>query len=312
MTSEDWSGLGDEATRPEPPRTRGRLDETRLRALIELLGDSSPHVWRTVRRELSAFGPRAKPALRRATREDHPGRRARARRILLDAERLRVIGRMLSLAGQPTIDLERALLLLSRLEDPGLDVRPYVRALDGFARQLQPRWSRCDDPVERVQLLAGYLGREIGFTGSSGDYYHPDNVYLHRAIERRNGMPLTLCAVYLFVARRLGVPAAIVPLPGHVMLRVYSGESATLLDPFDQGEVRSERECLEYLTQHGLSPHAAWFRDSDDTAMFLRHTLNLRGSYLRRGRRREARRLEKVVLALRERPVRTAHASRVP
>lgn len=283
----------------------------RLAALIELLGDSSPSVWKSVRRELVAAGPRARPALLRATRDEQPARRARARRLLLDAERLRVVGRLLSLAGSPTIDLERALLLLSRLEDPGLDARPYVRALDGFAERLRPRWTACEDRVERVGLLAGYLGREIGFTGGASDYYHPDKVYLHRAIERRQGMPLTLCAIYLFVARRLGVPAAIVPLPGHVMLRVYSGDSATLLDPFHRGEVRSERECIEYLAQNGLAPQPGWFRDAEDSAIFLRQSLNLKGSYLRRRRFREARRLDRVVLALRERPVRAAHASRV-
>jgi regulator of sirC expression with transglutaminase-like and TPR domain len=223
-----------------------------------------------------------------------------------------VVGRLLAFAGGPSIDLERGLLLLSRLEDPGLDVRPYLRALDGFAERLRPRWEACLEPADRVAALSAYLGREIGFAGSQGDYYHPDNVYLHRAIERRRGMPLTLCAIYLSVARRLGAAAAIVPLPGHVMLRVYAGESATLLDPFHRGEVRSERECLEYLAQHGLAPQAAWFRDGDDAAMFLRHVMNLRGSYLRRRRGREAKRLERVVHALRERPVRAAAASRVP
>ena len=293
--------MANEETIPRGPDAQ-RAQPRRLAALIELLGDPSPSVWRSVRRELSACGPRAKPALLRAARDAHPARRARARRLLLDAQRQRLIGRLLTLAQKPAIDLERALLLLSRLENPRLDARPYVRALDGFARQLSPRWVACADPVERVHTLAAYLGREIGFTGSTSDYHHPDNVYLHRAIERRQGMPLTLCAIYLFVARRLDVPAAIVPLPGHVMLRVYSGESATLLDPFHRGEVRSERECLEYLTQHGLAPQPSWFRDSDDSAMLLRHALNLRGSYLRRRRSREARRLDLLIQALRRRP----------
>ena len=193
----------------------------------------------------------------------------------------------------------------------------YLRTQDGRELWIALWGVECPDIGQKIgQKARRYaekhiLGREIGFTGGASDYYHPDKVYLHRAIERRQGMPLTLCAIYLFVARRLGVPAAIVPLPGHVMLRVYSGDSATLLDPFHRGEVRSERECIEYLAQNGLAPQPGWFRDAEDSAIFLRQSLNLKGSYLRRRRFREARRLDRVVLALRERPVRAAHASRV-
>lgn len=274
------------------------------------MGDPSPTVWRAVRRELESAGPAARRALRDAVRDEQPGVRARARALLLDERRRRVVGRLIGLAARGPIDLERGFWLLSRLEDPGLDARPWRLALDAMGAEVRRRAAQLPAGLDRARVLSEYLGGELGFAGRPIDYYHPDNVFLHRALTRRAGLPLTLCAIYLFVARRAGLRAAVVPLPGHVMLRVHTATRSLLLDPFHRGEERSHRECLEYLAQHGLSYQAAWFRDADDAAMLQRHVLNLKGSLLRRGRRREARRLDRVALALERAPRRSRARSR--
>lgn len=283
----------DHVLAPPPPRRPSRLD-----AMIELLDDTSPTVVEAVRSALVEDDKRVDGALRRASSSDRPRLRARARSILLARERRATIRRLLGHVARHDVDLERALFLLGALDRRRLDRRPYVKALDAMAAQVRDEAASARDRETAPVALAEVLGNRMGFLGSEVDYDHPDNVHLHRAIERKRGMPLTLVAIYLFVARRAGIRAAAVPLPGHVMCRIYSGDRAYLVDPFHGGKLRTREDCVRYLALHELVPRAAWFRDATDRDLFQRQVRNLMRSYDVRGRLDEARGLLEVARVL--------------
>ncbi|MEM7518164.1 MAG: transglutaminase family protein, partial [Planctomycetota bacterium] len=94
-------------------------------------------------------------------------------------------------------------------------------------------------------------------------------------------------AIYVFVARRLNLRVAPLPLPGHVMLRAYGDQEAVIVDPYHHGHVRTERECLQYLEHHGLRFRPDWFRDAEDRTMFERQVNNLMRTYQLRGLKTE-------------------------
>ncbi|HVS09918.1 MAG TPA: transglutaminase family protein, partial [Planctomycetota bacterium] len=194
--------------------------QRRTTAIAALLGDPSPAVWDGVRSELARLGGAARPLLRRAARDGAPRARSRARSLLLGLERERASRRLIGYALRREVDLERGFFLLARFADPGADLRKALAALDAMGAEVQQRSESLPPGPERSLLLCEYLGRELGFAGDDEDYHHPENVHLHRVIERRRGLPLSLCALYLLVARRARIPAAAVALPGHVVLRL--------------------------------------------------------------------------------------------
>ena len=295
-----------------PPRTSAvrarRADPARLATLSGLLGDPSPTVWREVRRELRALGAAARPLLRTAARRGEPRARARARLMLLRAGRATVARRLVRFASRDEIDLERGLLLLSRFEQPRLDVRHSIAALDAMGAELADRTEALPPNIERAQELIRFLAEDLGYDGERDDYHHPDNVFLHRAIERKRGLPLTLTALYLCVARRAGISAAPVALPGHVVLRLHDRGGNVLVDPVRLGARLSERDCLAYLARRGLPFRPEWFADASDAHMLERQVRNLRQGYARRDLAAEARLLDMVLTAFERRRQRSALA----
>jgi hypothetical protein len=278
-------------------RPAGQGQRARMELLIELLGDESPAVLGPVRANLVAAGRAARPALERAARGSHARLRGRARTILRTIERQRVLRRIAGAVLRPEIDLERGLFLLSRLDRADFDRRPYVRALDAMGSAVRARLSAAPDERSAPLALAQYLGDELGLVGCETDFNHPDNIFLHRAIERKRGMPLTLVAIYLLVARRAGLRAAPIALPGRVLLRLYAGPRSLILDPFLGGKARTRQDCVNYLAKHGLVPRPQWFADAGDAALFHRHILNLMGSHQTLGHAREAAELSAIVAA---------------
>jgi len=279
---------------------------------VALLADDSPEVLAAVRTALAGGGRLALSALRRAAGSQDARLRARARALLADEERRTACRRLLGYALGEEIELERALFLLSRLDTGHRDSRPYVRALDAMGREVAARAEREENTVARPMVLAHYLGNELGFVGSEADFHHPDNIHLHRAIERKRGMPLTLAAIYLFVARRAGIRAAAVALPGHVIVRLYARRRSMLIDPFAGGRMLTRNDCISFLAEQQLVPRPEWFHDASDSVLFQRHVRNLMHSFQTRGlvgTSRDLHRVANVLERVHERPRATSRAS---
>lgn len=65
------------------------------------------------------------------------------------------------------------------------------------------------------------------------DYYSPDNSYMNRVLERRQGLPITLSLVYMEVAKQVGLGMRGVQLPAHFMIAPDNQGLEILVDPFN-------------------------------------------------------------------------------
>ncbi len=295
-----------------PPSVEARPARSRARIalLLELLRDDSPVVLQEVRGALRAAGRAARPALLRATRGSDPLLRSRARAMLLESARERAWRRLVGHARSGEIELERALFLLAAFQNPGTDSRPYRRALDRLGEMTAQRVRPLPADGSRARALAAFLGQELGIRGDRAEYHHPANACLTLAIERKRGLPLTLAALYRAVASRAGLRAELLPVPGHVLLRVVEGRTRTVLDPFDAGRVLGDSECRKYLARNGITWRAEYFQPTSDARMFLRQVGNLWRSARACGWTHEARQLAVLRRVLEERELRAARASR--
>jgi regulator of sirC expression with transglutaminase-like and TPR domain len=257
-----------------------------MRAMVSLLSDQNERVVAEARRALRDHGAKALPFLDVAIEEGDAKLRARARlarddvRVHLLEHDLRRLGERLD---RDESALEEGCILLARTRDPDLDPATVRAALDAMADDLGSRLTSRDDPAAVASVTTRFLARELGFHGNQRNYYDPDNSYLHKVLERRTGIPITLCAVYLFVARRLSIPLAGVGMPGHFMLRHTQAEPALFLDPFGGGRILSESDCLKYLEEGEYGYDPTWLQPTSDGAILLRMIRNLLLIYRNRG-----------------------------
>jgi regulator of sirC expression with transglutaminase-like and TPR domain len=136
-------------------------------------------------------------------------------------------------------DLLRCALLISRHDNPELDVESYLREFARMVDELK------DDPeikkgtLPAVQRLKSYLFEQNGFHGSRHDFDSRSNSYINEVLDDREGLPITLSVVYLELASRLGVKnVAGIPLPTRFMVgyREKPEGEFSLLDVFDGGK----------------------------------------------------------------------------
>lgn len=151
----------------------------------------------------------------------------------------------------PEIDLALAALLIAAEEYDGLDVAAYAARIDDLAEGARHRvgGARVDEsPRLLIDRFHAYLFEELGFRGNEDDYYDPKNSFLNDVLDRRTGIPISLAAIYVEVARRLGWPVRGVGFPGHFLAKWELIEGDVVVDPFF-GTVVTEEDCKELLTR---------------------------------------------------------------
>ena len=183
------------------------------------------------------------------------------------------------------IDLAEASLLIAGEEYPDLDLPRYLARLDELGAQLRRRAGDAT-PEAAVPALNQLLFEQEGFRGNTEDYYDPRNSFLNDVLDRRTGIPISLCTVYIEVARRGGLGLEGVGLPGHFVVRLSSPPVPVLFDPFHGGTPLTLEECqrrLDRIYSGRLRLHPRMLAPCSRKAILARMLRNLKGIYVKAG-----------------------------
>lgn len=104
-----------------------------------------------------------------------------------------------------------------------------------------------------AEALRESLGERAGFAGHESDYDDVRASLLPEVISRRRGLPILLSIVWIEVARRIGVPAYAVGLPGHVIVAVGAPRENVLVDPYAGGEIMTVHDAAARVRAAGAA-----------------------------------------------------------
>ena len=152
--------------------------------------------------------------------------------------------RFAALLHRDPIPLDEAALALAEEEYPRLEPEEWLVRLDALAARVR-REAPAGRSATALQALRKVLFEEEGLRGNEGDYADPRNSFLNEVLERRLGLPISLCVVYMEVARRIGLVLQGVGFPGHFLAK-YTGASGAevFVDAYNGGEMLSADECV--------------------------------------------------------------------
>jgi regulator of sirC expression with transglutaminase-like and TPR domain len=154
------------------------------------------------------------------------------------------------------------------------------------------------EPWHSLETLNERLFAGEGYVGNAGHYYDPQNSYFNRVMDRRTGNPISLCTLYLFVARRMHLPVAGVGMPGHFLCRYQSSKEEIYIDAFHGGRLLSKADCVRHLTQTSYGFQEGFLSPVTPRRMLLRMCANLHQIHLHLRDKEETSRFHRYVVAL--------------
>jgi regulator of sirC expression with transglutaminase-like and TPR domain len=153
--------------------------------------------------------------------------------------------RFVALLERDPVPLDEAALALAQEEYPALDPDEVLVRLDALADRVQRRAPGARRSAVVLHALRKVLFEEEGLKGNRAEYEDPRNSFLNEVLDRRLGIPISLCVVYMEVARRVGLPLQGVGFPGHFLAKYTSPAGIEIfVDPFNGGEMLSADECV--------------------------------------------------------------------
>lgn len=172
-------------------------------------------------------------------------------------------------------DLLRAALLLASLDNDELDVDFYVQVVQDLADEFQRTLPEGISAADRLSAFHRFLFEEQGFHGARMSYYTASNSYLNEVLDDREGLPITLSVVYVELAKRVGIEAAGIGLPGHFVAQATVDGRSQLIDVFDRGRSMTQAEAMAQVVARGLEWQESYLQPQPPEAIIVRMLRNL-------------------------------------
>ena len=181
-----------------------------------------------------------------------------------------------------------ALHMARILAYPDLDVAASLARIQEMGQKvisLLKTTSSPKRPTVIIEKLNDYMFGTEKFRANTDDYYNPLNSYLNVVIERKVGIPITLCVLYLAVARVVGFKMLPVGFPSHFLLKhaLEDGSGEIIVDPFNGGRIMDDYSLKALLDQalprKNIPLTRALVEKATASQVVTRMLNNLKGSY---------------------------------
>jgi len=164
--------------------------------------------------------------------------------------------------------------------EPGCSPQRVLDQARAWAARLRVRVAPDASPFARLRLLNHFFFGELGFAGAGDDYQSAHNSYLHRVIERRLGIPITLSILYMELGRAAGLKLEGVCFPGHFLVRLGLNAGTVFIDVYGGGATLSTENLRQRLraTLPGEPdpPLAPYLRAASEREILARMLRNLK------------------------------------
>jgi len=182
--------------------------------------------------------------------------------------------------------LEEGALIVAQWGEPDVvDVAAVRAELASIVEEVATRTAPTASIRERIEAVNFLLFQQHGFRGNTGEYYNPHNSFIHRVLERKTGIPISLSIVWAAVARRLQVPCHLcAQFPCHIIIRVVSGAGTAndlYVDAFNR-KIMDYSSLLAFSLELVGSPlQESWLEACPASMTYSRMLRNLHGIYQR-------------------------------
>lgn len=261
---------------------------TEKSALQDLLDDPSPTVKRGLKNRFLELGPAARDFLTDTARGNNRHLAWHARRFLEELNLCDPTAEFREFIFSLNYELETGCLMMARTVRPDLDTGAICEELERIADRCRDLIIEPSSTRTKCRVINRILFHEMGFRGNAEHYTDPNNSFIDQVMERRCGIPISLCTLYLLVAQRIGLELEPIGLPGHFMIGCFSEDRPFFIDAFDGGVFRSPEEIFVFLRSHDLAPQLSDLAPTPVREVLCRSCRNLANHFESHGQSERA------------------------
>jgi regulator of sirC expression with transglutaminase-like and TPR domain len=272
------------------------LSDPEIKALVSLLDDEDTSIVSQIESKILSLGKEVIPHLEKEWESNfNPVVQRRIEDLIhtLQYDILRERLREWYLTEEQ--DLLTGMWLVATYQYPDLSLEKLRQDLEQIYYEAWLEFKPDLYALDQVKVLNGVLFHKLKFGANTKNFHSPGNSMINVVIESRKGNPITLCVIYLLVARKLKMPVYGVNLPNLFILTYKDKQSQFYINAFNRGLIFSRQDIENYIHELRLVPQDSFFEPTNNIEIIRRVFRNLVMAFEKMGEHAKA---EEVKLLL--------------
>lgn len=153
-----------------------------------------------------------------------------------------------TIKSSPDFPILDAAFLIAKIDNPEIETSFYLDEFNKMKIKLNSKVKPELDADQKLKILNDFFFLEKGFHGSRQDYYQRSNSYLSEVMDDREGLPITLCLLYVELGKSIGLDVYGVGIPGQFMVGLKKEKNnLVLIDVFEGGKILSKNDTSKKI-----------------------------------------------------------------
>lgn len=275
------------------------LTPAELNALVSLLDDSDREVRMHVRDRIISMGNDIIPFLEKKWENSfNPDIQKEIEELVHDLQFSLLKERLIDWRDTDDRDLLTGLWIINTYQYPDLEYAKLNAEMHQIYFEVWTAFKNDLTPYEQVRAINNVLFHTLRFSANTKNFHSPGNSMLSSVIDSKRGNPLTLCSIYLLVAKKLGLPIYGVNLPNLFVLTYKSADITFYINAFNKGLIFSRTDIFNYLEQLKIEPKEDYFEPCAHLQIMLRMFRNLENSFEKLGEQDKVQEIQELIALL--------------
>lgn len=264
------------------------MQSQRVKALVKLLEDPNPIVFKAVRTALLKEGESVLQELDSAWEniEDDVVRQ-RIDDIIHKIEFISVQNKLTDWLDDGAIDLLYGAFLVARFQYPDIEYQQIKDRINELWRSLRKEVKQAQTPKERVEVMNNYFFNDVGFSKNIEHPFSHRNNCINDVLECLRGNHISLSILYSELSQRIGLPIRCVSLP-QVLILCYLKDTVLdndeMIDPNDilfyinpsnKGALLGAEDIKLFLEMHNFKYSESYYLPCCNQQVVRRLLLNM-------------------------------------
>ncbi len=252
------------------------LNENELHALVSLLDDTDWEVKNHVIDKLISIGHPVIPFLEKKWEESfNPAIQKEIEDLVHRLQFFQLKDRLQDWKNSPDQDLLTGLWIINTYQYPDLEFEKLNADMHQIYFEVWTAFKNDLLPYEQVRIINGVLFNSLRFSANTKNFHSPGNSMLSNVLETKKGNPISLCSIYLLVAKKLGLPIYGVNLPNLFVLTYKSSDASFYINAFNKGLIFSRKDIVNYLEHLKIESREVFFEPCSNKDIITRVLRNL-------------------------------------
>jgi regulator of sirC expression with transglutaminase-like and TPR domain len=275
------------------------LTPAQLDALVSLLDDPDLEVKGHVRERIISLGADIIPFLEQKWETSfNPEVQKEIEDLVHDLQFALVKSRLEEWKNSEDRDLLTGLWIINTYQYPDLDFAKLNAEMHQIYFEVWTSFKNDLQPYDQIRIINNVLFNTLRFSANTKNFHSPGNSMLSTVLDTKRGNPISLCSIYLLVAKKLGLPIYGVNLPNLFVLTYKSADITFYINAFNKGLIFSKQDIFNYLEHLKIDPKDSFFEPCSHLDIVLRSLRNLANAFEKLGEANKVEEIQEMIAIL--------------